>query len=121
MRLELFGQMLVASSHSSSSGDPRLFGLVFFLSGFVFYGLVYRAYRNTDKRNLYESETEAKMLNVRAADQHVDTLTGLSNSKMEGANNHDVRGGNRGASGSRVVDALDTAVGKIPGGRDLLS
>lgn len=117
MRLELFGQMIVASGESSSSGDPRLFGLLLFLSGFVFYGWVYLRYRNTDKRHLHESETEAKMLDVRGADQHVDTLKGVKNSKLKGANNHEVRGGSRGASASPVFDALNSAVGQLPGGR----
>ena len=120
MRLELLDQMIVASGGDSSSGDPRLLGLLLLLSGFVFYGWVYLRYRNTDKRHLHESETEARMLDVRAADQHVNTLTGLKDSKMEGANNHDVRAGNRRASGGRIADAVNTAVGQIPGGRDLL-
>jgi hypothetical protein len=116
MRLELFGQMIVASGDSSSSGDPRLFGLLLFLSGFVFYGWVYLRYRNTDKRHMHESETEAKMLDARGADQHVDTLKGVKNSKMKGANNHEVRGGRGGDTASPVVNALNSAVGQLPGG-----
>jgi hypothetical protein len=119
MRLEQLGQMIVASGDGSSSGDPRLFGVLLFFSGFVFYGYVYLRYRNTDKRHLHESETEAKMLDVRGADQHVDTLTGLKNSSMDGANNHEVRARNGGGHG--VVGALNKAVGQLPGGRNLLS
>lgn len=113
--------MVVASSHGSSSGDPRLFGLVLLLSGFVFYGWVYLRYRNSDKRHMYESETEAKMLDVRGADQQVNTLKGVKNSKMRGANNREVRGGNGDGAESLAARALNTAVGQLPGGRNLLS
>lgn len=118
MRLEQLGQVIVASGHSSSSGgDPRLFGALLFLSGFIFYGAVVRRYRNTDKRHLHESETEATMLGVRGVDQQVNTLKGVKNSRMEGANNHEVRGSSRGAAEHGVVGALNTAVGQLPGGR----
>jgi hypothetical protein len=121
MRLEQLGEVIVASSHSSSSSDPRLFGLLLFLSGFIFYGFFYLRYRNTDKRHMHESETEAKMLDVRGVDQHINTLKGLKNSKMEGANNHDVRGSSRGGAGHGVMDAVNSAIGELPGGRNLLS
>ena len=119
MRLELVGQMIVASGGDSSSGDPRLLGLALFLSGFIFYGWVYLRYRNTDKRHNHESETEARMLDVRGTDQHIDTLTGVKNSKMKGANNHDVRGGRGGDSAGFVAGAMNAAMGQIPGGRRL--
>lgn len=85
------GERIVASS-SSSEGDPRAFGLLFFLSGFLFYGFMYLRYRNSDKRHRHEAETEARMLDVRAWDQQVDTQKGVSHSRMKGANNHEVRG-----------------------------
>lgn len=85
------GQTVLASS-SSSEGDPRAFGLLFFLSGFLFYGFMYLRYRNSDKRHRHEAETEARMLDVRAWDQQVDTQKGVSHSRMKGANNDEVRG-----------------------------
>ena len=85
------GERIVASS-SSSEGDPRAFGLLFFLSGFLFYGFMYLRYRNSDKRHRHEAETEARMRDVRAWDQHGDTKKGVSNAKMKDANNHEVRG-----------------------------
>lgn len=91
MTLHLLSQTILASG-DSSSGDPRLFGLLFFLSGFLFYGLMYARYRNSDKRHRHEAETEARMVDVRAWDQHVDTQKGVKHSKMKGANNHEVRG-----------------------------
>ena len=113
MRLELLHQIVVASSHhSSGSSDPRLFGLVLFASGFVFYGFIYLRYRNSDKRHHYESETEARMVDVRAADQQVDTHKGVKNSRMKDANNHEVRGrdGDNGLSG-----VVNSALRKLPG------
>ncbi len=91
MSLTMLGQAVLASG-SSSEGDPRAFGLLFFLSGFLFYGFMYLRYRNSDKRHRHEAETEAQMLDVRAWDQHVDTKKGVSNAKMKDANNHEVRG-----------------------------
>lgn len=85
------GQVVVASS-DSSSGDARAFGLLFFASGFVFYGFMYLRYRNSDKRHRHEAETEARMVDVKAWDQHVDTKKGVSHSRMKGANNTEVRG-----------------------------
>ncbi len=87
----VLGDRIVASSDSSSS-DPRLFGLLFFLSGFFFYGLMYLRYRNSDKRHHHEAETEARMLDVKAWDQQIDVNKGVSHSRMKGANNHEVRG-----------------------------
>lgn len=87
---------LAAAAHvfadSSSDGNIGDIGYVFLLSGFVFYGAIYLRYRNTNKRHEHESETEATMHNVRTVDNFNRRLTGLSNSKMKGANNRDVRG-----------------------------
>ncbi len=117
MRLELLHQVIVASGDSSSSSsDPRLFGLVLFLSGFAFYGFVYLRYRNSDKHHNYESETEARMVDVRAADQQVDTKTGVKNSRMKGANNHELRGRNGDNGLSGVVNG---ALRNLPGGPQL--
>lgn len=77
---------------SSSSDDGGGFGLVFLASGFVFYAIVYFMYRNTNKRHKHESETEAATHNMRADDQLIRSMKGLSNSKMSGANNTAVRG-----------------------------
>ena len=90
-RLGAVGEQVVASGDSSSS-DPRALGLVFFLSGFLFYGFMYLRYRNSDKRHRHEAETEATMLDVKAWDQQVDVNKGVSHSRMKGANNHEVRG-----------------------------
>lgn len=82
----------VIAATDTSDDNGVNFALVFLLSGFIFYGYVFFRYRNADKRHHHESETEANLHNVRQEDRHVKTLTGLSNSQMSGANNHDVRG-----------------------------
>lgn len=80
-----------------SDGDPRTFGLLLLLSGFIFYGYVYLRYRNSDKRHLHESETASELHDVRGDDRFSRKLTGLSNSRMERANNHAVRGAQNGS------------------------
>lgn len=81
--------LLAASDSDSSFGA---IGLIFLLSGFVFYGYVYFRYRNVAKRHHYETETEATKLNVQTVDEKIRTLTGLSNANMQGANNTAVQG-----------------------------
>ncbi|WP_434081172.1 hypothetical protein [Sanguibacter sp. Z1732] len=58
-----------------SNGDGSSIGLLFFLSGFLFYGLMYLRYRNVDKRHMHARETEAEIDNVRAADDFVGRRT----------------------------------------------
>ncbi|MBH0115286.1 hypothetical protein I6E52_00320 [Salinibacterium sp. NG253] len=83
------GQILAAGSSDDDSGG---LGLVFLLSGFVFYSAIYFRYRNTDKRHGHESETEATMVNMQEHDEFVKARKGLSNRRMSGANNTAVRG-----------------------------
>ena len=82
----------VLLADSSSNGNSSAFGYLFLLSGFVFYGYVFFRYRNAGKRHHYETETETKRLNLQEADERVQSLTGLSNSSMQGANNESVHG-----------------------------
>jgi hypothetical protein len=94
---------LLASSRSSD-GDGSSFAYVFLLSGFLFYGAMFVRYRNTDKRHRHESETKASLHDVRAADQHHGSIRGVSNSRMNGANNEEVRGARRGLSQTLGLD-----------------
>lgn len=80
------------TSDSPSDGDWSLIGLAFFLSGFIFYGVMYVRYRNIDKRFKHESSTRADMSNVQSRDERVRQLRGLSNSTMQGANSRQVSG-----------------------------
>lgn len=79
----------------SSDDEGGNFGLVFLLSGFIFYAVIYFKYRNVDKRHKHESETEATLHNMEAHDQFLEKRTGLSQREMAGANNNDVRGAQR--------------------------
>ena len=64
--------------------------LIFALSGFVFFAYFYYTYRNTHARHRHEHETKAKMENLKKEDVLIKRRTGLSNSKMSGANNTEV-------------------------------
>lgn len=83
---------LVLLAESDSDSDFGAIGLLFLLSGFVFYGYVFLRYRNADKRHHYESETEATKLNLTRTDDKIKSMTGLTNAKMSGANNTAVDG-----------------------------
>lgn len=88
--LEVFQSVILAAS--DSDGDSKGLLAVLLLAGPVFYLIMYLRYRNADKRHHHESETEATKIDVRASDEKIKTLKGLSNSSMKGANNKDVRG-----------------------------
>ncbi|MDR0771630.1 MAG: TFIIB-type zinc ribbon-containing protein [Candidatus Peribacteria bacterium] len=60
------------------------------LAGFVFFAYYYFEYRNTHARHYHEKETKATMENIQKSDIFIRNLTGLSNSKMNGANNTNV-------------------------------
>jgi hypothetical protein len=110
--LEMLGQVVLAAG-DSGDGDPRMFGLILFASGFVFYGLVYLRYRNTDKRHHHESETEARILDVQAWDQFVELKKGVKNARMRGANNREVRGARKDALAGVVPDAVGGVIRRL--------
>lgn len=82
--------VLIASS--SSDGDNSWFGLLFLLSGPAYFMFMYMRYRNTDKRHLHERETLAKVDKLQSLDTKIDSVKGSRQSKMSGANHHDVNG-----------------------------
>lgn len=84
-----------ASSEEDSWGK---IGLAFLASGPAFFWAMYIRYRNTDKRHRYEAETKAEMANVQGTDEFVQSMKGLSNSRMPRANNNSVRGARKGLS-----------------------
>ena len=88
--------------------DANWMGIIGFLPGFVFYWLVKKTYRGTEARHHYESETKAKMENLRKKDVLVKKMTGLKNSWMKGANNTVVYGAGAGQKGmsNKVVAAI---------------
>ena len=83
----LFG--FISSIIASLFTDSEYVWLLF-LAGVLYYGFIYLRYRNTNARHRHESETNATMENVLQSDVFNKKLTGLSNSKMNGANNFSV-------------------------------
>ncbi|MEL0627066.1 hypothetical protein V6245_08930 [Salinibacterium amurskyense] len=96
------GQVLAAGSSDDDSGG---LGLVFLLSGFIFYSAIYLRYRNTDKRHSHESETEAAMVNLNETDNFIKSKKGLTNARMSGANNKAVRGA-RNSTGGGIAGGI---------------
>lgn len=82
---------------AESDGDWGYLGFAPLLAGPIFFWIKYLKYRNTDKRHRHEAETKAEMANVQAADQFVQSMTGLRNSRMSGSNNNSVRGARKGS------------------------
>lgn len=96
---------LASAVLANSDGSDGLvwLGLIFFTSGFVFYGYVFLRYRNADKRFKHEERTEHVKTDVKARDDFVRSMTGLRNSTMSGANSRAVRGNRNPISG--LLDA----------------
>ena len=65
---------------------------LFSLSGVAFFIYFFLSYRNSNARHYHEKETKAAMENVRKADKLLQRRTGLTNSRMAGANNSKVGG-----------------------------
>ncbi len=89
--LALIHAVLLAATESDEGGLGFI-GLLFLLTGPGFYAYVFIRYRNADKRHRHETETKSTKLNLVATDEKIRTLTGLSNSRMSGANNTAVTG-----------------------------
>ena len=67
---------------------------LFLLSGIAFFVINYMRYRNSNARHYHEKETRTKVFDLRKADNLIKRRKGLSNSKIEGANNTKVNGQN---------------------------
>ncbi len=76
---------------------------LFLLSGFIYFFVMFTRYRNSNARHKYESETKTQMSNLRKQDEYVRRLSGLSNSRMNGANNTNV---NAQSTTSKVIDSI---------------
>ncbi len=68
------------------------YSFLFLLLGFIFFFFYYAKYRNFTERHHHETETPTEMFNVVKSDKLIKRETGLSNSKIEGANNKKVSG-----------------------------
>ncbi|MBD7919284.1 growth/differentiation factor [Cellulomonas sp. Sa3CUA2] len=87
--LAVAGEVLASAGGDDGGGKAVL--LLLLLAGPLFAGWVYLRYRNTDKRHHHESETRSQMLDVRADDSRTGSRTGLTSSRMKGANSRKVR------------------------------
>lgn len=86
--ISLFVQILgIFAAIFTAAATESDYPWVFLLSGLVYFLFIYLRYRNTNARHKHEKETKASMNNVRKSDRLVKRLTGLTNSKMSGANN----------------------------------
>lgn len=65
---------------------------IFLLAGFVYFFIIYIRYRNSNARHHHETETKKKIFNLKKVDNLIKHEKGLSNSKIEGANNTKVSG-----------------------------
>lgn len=78
--VELLGILLMMFVDSDYS-------FLFLLLGFIYFLVMYLKYRNTNAKHHYETETKSNMQNLRKKDEFIRRETGLSNSKINGANN----------------------------------
>ena len=69
----------------------------FLLAGFIYFFIMFSKYRNQGARHKHELETKRKISNVKAGDRLVKRRTGLTNTKIQGANNTSVSGEGFGA------------------------
>ena len=72
--------------------DDTYWPWIFLLAGFIYYFIIYSKYRNQGARHGHEKETKHNVTNIRTVDEFIRKRTGLSNSRMEGANNTKVAG-----------------------------
>ncbi len=68
------------------------YGWMCILLGFIYFFIMFARYRNSNARHRYEKETKTQMSNLRKVDNLVQRRTGLTNSRIEGANNISVGG-----------------------------
>lgn len=65
---------------------------VFLIAGVIYFLIMYLRYRNSNARHHHETETIKKMSSLRQRDVFIKRETGLSNSRISGANNTAISG-----------------------------
>ena len=65
---------------------------IFLLAGAIYFLINYMRYRNSNARHHHETETKKNMFNLRKVDNLIKHEKGLSNSRIQGANNTKVSG-----------------------------
>jgi len=84
-------------------------GEIMFLSGVVYFALMYARYRNAGARHYHELETTTELTNMRKENQFIRSKTRMRNSSMNGANNKEVRGSYNGADAiTSVINSSET-------------
>ena len=66
------------------------YGWITIIGGIGYYLYIYNKYRNTGARHYHEKETEAQTKNMKTVDNFIKHKHGLTNSRIEGANNTSV-------------------------------
>ena len=66
------------------------YSYLFLSIGVIYFIVMYIRYRNSNARHKYETDTKTEVSNLKTLDDFVQKKTGLSNSKIEGANNKSV-------------------------------
>ena len=63
------------------------YGWITLIGGIGYFIYIYHKYRNTGARHYHEKETNASVKNMNGIDDFIKHRHGLSNSRIEGANN----------------------------------
>ena len=72
--------------------NPWWVGLGGLTPGFIFYWIKMAKYRNMDKRHMHEAETKSTVKNMKKSDNLREHRKGLSNSRIAGQNDSEVKG-----------------------------
>lgn len=78
----------------------------FLLAGFIYFFVMFSRYRNSNARHKYETETKTKMNNLIQVDNFIKSEKGLTNSKINGANNTTISGQSNQSFGNKMLDSL---------------
>ena len=81
--VEVFG-IIIAIFTAPFTDD---YSWILAIAGVVYFAIMYLRYRNTNARHYHEKETKTAIENLQKSDIFIRKLTGLTNSKMSGANN----------------------------------
>lgn len=77
---------------TGSDDDDSVGFFLLLLGGFIFYGVMYLRYRNSDARHAYEDETEKEIYNIKRKDEFVKKEKELRNSQIRGINDTAIEG-----------------------------
>ena len=80
---------ILASSSNEDIGGGLVVLVLAWTPGFIFYSIIYRKYRNQDKRHNYEFETKIAVRNATSQDEKYDTVRRTKNKTVPGKNNLD--------------------------------